>query len=180
VEEVISINGDINLGGIYILRIVITKSLATQFGKFKNGLPIQFEPGYYLYLGSAQGKGAMLAHRVIRHLNRTGKKSNQPILEEVTQHLSSLISNALPAARQKKLQWHIDYLLDNEHVTVKSVIMIGHPYPLEEKIAQLLMHDPHTSIIEPGLGAQDYRDHTHLLKVSASTAWWSQLDDRIM
>ncbi|MHA2090812.1 MAG: hypothetical protein ACW98K_08125 [Candidatus Kariarchaeaceae archaeon] len=58
--------------------------------------------------------------------------------------------------------------------------MIGHPYPLEEKIAQLLMHDPHTSIIEPGLGAQDYRDHTHLLKVSASTAWWSQLDDRIM
>ncbi|MHA2092840.1 MAG: GIY-YIG nuclease family protein [Candidatus Kariarchaeaceae archaeon] len=180
VEQVISLSGNINLGGVYILRIDVLESLAIRFGNFLSRKPIQFEPGEYLYLGSAQGKGTSLAQRVIRHLNRTENKPNQSILHEVTNQLSSFTGNALPAARQKKLHWHIDYLLDNEHVIVKSVIMIGHPHPLEEKVATLLMHDTHTTIIEPGLGAQDYRDHTHLLRVNAPISWWTNLTNRVV
>ena len=65
-------------GGAYILELNVREPLSLQVGRLGH---LNFEPGRYLYVGSAYGPGGMAA-RVKRHLNSKGRR----------------------------LHWHIDYL----------------------------------------------------------------------
>lgn len=58
----------------------------------KLGKP-RFPKGYYSYTGSALGKGTSLKNRVARHLSK-----------------------------EKRMFWHIDYLLADENVSVEAVL----------------------------------------------------------
>jgi Uri superfamily endonuclease len=63
--------------GTYVLIMRCRKSIRTKVGQLGN---MQLRPGFYIYVGSAQGPGGIDA-RVTRHRRR-----------------------------EKKLHWHIDYL----------------------------------------------------------------------
>ncbi len=79
----ISKNNLSNEKGTYILKIKLNNSKVIQYGKSEKQ-KYKFQSGYYFYIGSALGKSSNLKNRVGRHL----KNSNE-----------------------KKLHWHIDYLL---------------------------------------------------------------------
>jgi Uri superfamily endonuclease len=80
----------------------------------------------------------------------------------------------------KKLHWHVDYLLEQPQVELTQVIAIRSPLPVEASLARFLGQEPVTSVISQGLGATDAPGETHLLRVQASETWWHQLPGRIM
>ena len=65
-------------GGAYVLELKVRETLSLQVGRLGQ---LDFEPGRYLYVGSAYGPGGMAA-RVARHLRSKGRR----------------------------LHWHIDYM----------------------------------------------------------------------
>lgn len=172
--------GRATAGGTYILRLAIRQALTLSFGRFKRGRLITIPAGDCLYVGSALGKGAVgLARRLVRHASRTGERPPHPIRA----HLLASFSPANPAAlfppTGKRLRWHIDYLLDQSAVDLVGVIAIGSAARLENSLARLLLADPATFIIEPGLGASDDPGGTHLLGLRAGDGWWAQLAHRL-
>ena len=90
-----------------------------------------FPEGYYAYVGSAFGPGG-LAARVARHCRH-----------------------------QKKLFWHIDYVLADAQVLDLFYDLSGQP--LECVWAGALQHMPGARIIAPGFGASDCRCSSHLV-----------------
>lgn len=76
--------------GAYCLIVRVSNGLTINIGSLGK---IQFDPGYYLYVGSAMNN---LESRVRRHLNTAEKKVS-------------------------KLRWHIDYLLIEPGVTITEV-----------------------------------------------------------
>ena len=53
----------------------------------------------------------------------------------------------------KTLYWNVDFLLDLQSVEIVNIFAIRSPERLENRIAKWIERDPHTEIIEPGLGA---------------------------
>ena len=94
-----------------------------------------FPAGYYAYAGSALGPGG-LAARVGRHLRR-----------------------------EKRLHWHIDYLL--EVAEVEDVRMEPGADRLECAWARRLL-DAGGVVVAPGFGASDCRCPTHLIFLGES------------
>lgn len=72
--------------GTYLLLIQVGESIEIKIGALGK---IKFEPGTYVYVGSALNG---IEQRVSRHLSQ-----------------------------EKKIHWHIDYLLNNEEVEVEEV-----------------------------------------------------------
>ena len=92
---------------------------------------IPFPAGYYLYMGSARGPGGLRA-RIARHLRR-----------------------------QKRLHWHVDYLL---HWTRPVEIWYSHSVaPLECHWREVLMEAAGLETAATGFGSSDCPCHTHLL-----------------
>ena len=90
-----------------------------------------FPAGYYLYVGSALGPGGLEA-RLARHRRR-----------------------------DKKLHWHIDYLLEcAQLVEVWSAAQTG---KLECLWAQAALELPGGEIPVPGFGSSDCRCRSHLI-----------------
>lgn len=89
--------------------------------------------GYYLYIGSAFGSGGLRA-RLARHLRS-----------------------------EKKMHWHIDYLLT--HATVVSVWEIALVDSREHKIAQFFSGQKKFSCAIPRFGASDCTCETHLFRM---------------
>ena len=87
--------------------------------------------GYYLYVGSAQGTGGLSA-RLARHRRR-----------------------------DKKLHWHIDYLL--EHAQLVEVWSAASTDKLECLWAQAARELPDSQIPVPGFGASDCYCPSHLI-----------------
>ena len=81
-------------GGAYVLESRVREELSVQVGRLGE---ITFEPGRYLYVGSAYGPGGIAA-RVKRHLK----------------------------AKKRRLHWHIDYLSAVIGVERVWVIPVGH------------------------------------------------------
>lgn len=90
-----------------------------------------FPAGYYLYVGSALGPGGLEA-RLARHRRR-----------------------------DKKLRWHIDYLL--EHAQLVEVWSAALPGKLECVWAQAAQHLPGAEIPVPGFGSSDCHCSSHLI-----------------
>ena len=90
-----------------------------------------FPAGYYLYLGSALGPGGLEA-RLARHRRR-----------------------------DKKLHWHIDYLL--EHAQLVEVWSAASTDKLECLWAQAARQLPGSETPVPGFGSSDCRCPSHLI-----------------
>jgi Uri superfamily endonuclease len=91
-------------------------------------------PGWYLYVGSALGPGGVQA-RVARH-----------------------------ARAQKRLHWHVDYLL--AWAELREVWTMEEPVRRECDWAQALAALPGVRIPVPGFGASDCRCKAHLFLAS--------------
>jgi Uri superfamily endonuclease len=84
-----------------------------------------------------------------------------------------------PAPRTKKLHWHIDYLLDHETAEIAEVVIVVADGRVEPAMYRLLAAEEATTALAPGLGAGDSPGETHLLRVDAPAAWWSDLPGQL-
>jgi Uri superfamily endonuclease len=89
-----------------------------------------FPGGWHVYAGSARGPGGL--KRVQRHIS-------------------------LAAFRNKTPRWHIDYLLQDNRVTLLSALCAHTTRPLECELASALGGVP-----VPGFGCSDCRCNSHL------------------
>jgi Uri superfamily endonuclease len=155
--------------GSYILLIRVSKPFELVFGRFQQGKRFMIAEGDYLYIGSALGgvnKGAPLARRLLRHASRSGTHAPHAIraaMMRLFQTEEFMESGAIEPSG-KKLRWHIDYLLEHREAEIDHIIIIRSPLRLEQQLSELLQPLPETSLIAPGLGAQDIRKSTHLLR----------------
>ncbi len=99
----------------------------------------KFPKGYYTYTGSALGKGASLKNRISRHLKK-----------------------------EKRLFWHIDYLLANKNVFVKAIIAAEGKERMECKVNRYLKEGSSAKILVRGFGSSDCKNNcgSHLLYFS--------------
>ena len=170
--------------GTYVLRICLKEDTILQFGRFKGGKPISLPAGDYIYIGSALSeKGSTsLARRLIRHATRSGNKPPHAIREKMINQFAEcgLGSGNLLPRHGKTLYWNVDFLLDLESAEIVNILAIRSPRRLENRIAKWLECDPHTEVIEPGLGANDAPGNTHLLRLRADGMGWISLTDNAM
>ena len=177
----ILIIGDKSQAGTYILRIHLKEDTILRFGRFKKGKLISTPAGEYAYVGSALAeRGATtLARRLIRHATRSGDQHPHRIREAMLNRFAECglgDENLLPR-RGKTLHWNVDFLLDLPSAELVGISAIRSRKRLEDRLAKKLEEDPHTGVIERGLGANDVPGNTHLLYVSAAEAWWASLPD---
>lgn len=177
----ILIIGDESRAGTYILRIHLKKGAILRFRRFKKGKLIALPAGEYAYVGSALAeKGSTtLARRLIRHATRSGDQHPHPIRETMLRQFAECglgNGNLLPQ-RGKTLHWNVDFFLDLPSAELVGLVAIRSPKRLEDRFAKQLEEDPHTHIIERGLGANDVPGNTHLLHVSATETWWASLPE---
>jgi Uri superfamily endonuclease len=169
--------------GAYILRIQVEHDLRLAFGRFKGGKLIHLPAGDYSYVGSAMGRGqAALARRLVRHATRTAGQPPHHIRPALIDAFSEGRPDlSLQPTSPKRLHWNVDHLLDQPAAEIIQVIAVRSEARIEAQIGRLLESDPHTSIIEKGLGANDLPSQTHLLHVEAGDDWWydwvSQLEN---
>lgn len=157
--------------GTYLLFVRLAKPLQLTFGKFLKGKPLFLPAGSYLYLGSALGKGSNrypLARRLLRHASRTGGEKPHTICKALQKILQEykLAPESAGKPAEKKLHWHIDYLLDRPESLIFHILIIRSASKLEPVLARYLGTSPETSIPAEGLGAQDTGSSTHLLYCS--------------
>lgn len=166
--------------GTYLLLIELVEPCRMAFGNFRKGEMFSLSAGMYLYVGSALGNrsGYPLARRLIRHASRSG--NNPPhAMRQTLLHYFSTTCNTTFTPSPKKLCWHVDYLLEQPHATLSEVVIIQSPLRLEHTLATLLRLMPDISIIAPHLGAQDYHDSSHLLRLSNREALFELLQHAI-
>ena len=179
----IVIIGDASQAGTYILRIHLKENITLKFGRFKKGKLISLPAGDYVYIGSALSeKGATaLARRLIRHATRSGDKPPHPIREKMMNRFSEcgLGPRDLFPKHGKTLHWNVDFLLDLQSAEIVNIFAIRSTERLENRLAKRLEQDPHTEIIEPGLGANDAPGNTHLLHIREDKWWWVSLADKV-
>ena len=180
----IRIIGDESQAGTYILRILLKENTTLQFGRFKKGKWISLPAGDYTYVGSALSeKGATsLARRLIRHATRSGDKLPHTIREDMINRFAEcgLGSGNLLPRQGKTLHWNVDFLLDLQSAEIVNIFAIRSAERLENRIAKWLECYPQTDIIEQGLGANDARGTTHLLRLWADDMGWMSLTDNAM
>ena len=180
----IRIIGDDSQAGTYVLRICLKEDTTLQFGRFKKGKLISMPAGDYTYVGSALSeKGATsLARRLVRHATRSGDKPSHVIREKMMEQFAEcgLGNGNLLLRHGKTLYWNVDFLLDLQSVEIVNIFAIRSPERLENRIAEWIERDPHTEIIEPGLGANDAPGATHLLRIQANDMWWASFIDDAM
>ena len=179
----ILIIGNDSQAGTYILRIRLKENTTLKFGRFKKGKLVSLLAGDYVYIGSALSeKGSTsLARRLIRHATRSGDKPQHAIREAVVKQFHNCglgPSDPLPK-NGKKLFWNVDFLLDLPSVELVNIFAIRSSERLENRLAKQLERDPHTEIIERGLGANDAPGATHLLRIRADKIWWASLTDKV-
>ena len=79
----------------------------------------------------------------------------------------------------KTLHWNVDFLLDLPSAELVNIFAIRSAERLENRLAKRLEQDPHTEIIERGLGANDAPGNTHLLHVRGNEMWWASLRGKL-
>ena len=179
----IVIIGSDSQAGTYILRIRLKQDTALQFGRFKKGKLISLPAGDYIYIGSALSeKGATsLARRLIRHATRSNNKQPHAIREKLINQCveHGLGPRDLLPKSDKTPHWNVDFLLDLQSAEIVNIFAIRSHKRLESRIAKRLEHDPHTEIIESGLGANDTPGSTHLLRLRTNKHIMEILNDTL-
>ncbi len=157
--------------GSYILLIHLYSSLQLAFGRFQQGKLFTLPVGDYLYIGSALGgekAGAPLARRLIRHASRSESQNPHAIRSAMMRLFQEedYTENKITEPSEKKIRWHIDYLLDRKEAEIDHVVIIRNPLRVEQMLSELLEPLPEISLIAQRLGAQDTRNSTHLLRIT--------------
>jgi len=182
-ESPVIVLGSDSQSGCYILRIRLAEYSALAFGGFKRGKIIELPAGEYVYVGSAMSRNgaASLANRLVRHATRSGRKEPHGIRYEMLRRFNAIgLGNAnLKPTGQKNLHWNIDHLLDLPVAELTGACILRTREHLEARLGQFLERDPHTIVVENGLGANDVPGNTHLLRLVARNAWWTSLPERI-
>ena len=96
-----------------------------------------FLPGYYVYTGSALGKGATsLPNRLARHLKTLKKK-----------------------------HWHIDFLLSKTEASIEAIAAVSGTQNSECEINQFIRSQMKAKVLIPKFGASDCKNNceSHLL-----------------
>jgi Uri superfamily endonuclease len=175
--------GDQEQSGIYMLRMAVKETFSLALGRFEGGRLLPFHAGDYLYIGSALAeRGATsLAPRLLRHATRSDGRSAHLIREQMVPAFAAtgLGRPELAPPAGKRCFWNIDFLLDHLAVDLTQVYIVRTRRCLEPIVAQLLLSDEHTHIVEKGIGAHDHPGATHLLSVQAPAAWWAALTTRL-
>lgn len=159
---------DGHCGGAYVLRLRVQRNLRVRFGRFMGGRQIFVEKGMYVYVGSAMGHWETLGRRLARHASRSGSRKPHAIRGQVVDVFGEEV---LPRG-EKRLRWHVDFLLDRSEVDVTHMCAMCSHERLEGAIASALLGDDETRVLAPGLGASDAPGQTHLLRVPDSIDWW--------
>ncbi|MCB8979722.1 MAG: DUF123 domain-containing protein [Ardenticatenaceae bacterium] len=173
-------------GGTYLLLLTVAEPLAVRFGRFQNGRSLPVAPGDYFYVGSAlAAKGSTsLARRLLRHASRGDGQNPHAIRARMLQLFPQIglgPAPLLPPA-SKKLRWHVDFLLEETAVTLKSVYFIRESTAglgLETAVARFLLSLPTVAPLAVGLGSTDDPGSTHLLRIEADADWWSAFPERL-
>ncbi len=183
IMKTVTIVGDHEQCGAYLLRMRIESDTVVRFGRFQGGRPILVPQGEAVYVGSAMGqRGSMtLARRLLRHAARMDTEKPQSIQREM---LSAFVDTGLGNAQlkppvKKRLFWNIDFLLEEEHVALSHVVAIRTRCAIEDYLAHLLEAEPKSRVLEQGLGAHDKRGRTHLLLIEETADWWQRLPERL-
>jgi Uri superfamily endonuclease len=167
--------------GSYVLLVELDRRIEVAFGKFRKGAPLELKPGRYLYVGSALGsaKGRFpLASRLLRHASRSDGKPPHAIRSALLELFMSWGYRAPASRGDKKLHWHIDYLLDREEAELAHVFIFPGAERIEARLAATLAAMPETAPIADRLGAQDAAAGTHLFRVSNVAAVGAEESDR--
>ena len=170
--------------GTYVLFVTLSEMQNIVFGRFLGGAKLSFQPGVYLYIGSALGNrsaSAPLARRLVRHATRSAGNPAHLLRERM---VDVFLENglALPGfspPAEKKLHWHVDYLLDNRHAEITTVIAIRSKKRLEGTLSDLVASFDETFPVATGLGARDTKNSTHLLGVRDPEACTEKLERAI-
>ena len=159
-EGVVLLGPDLS-SGVYVLWIDVRGQCGVCFGRFAGGRPVTLAAGPYLYVGSAMGtRGAStLARRLLRHATR-----RDGLPHPVRPALCAAWSQLPPG--QKRLRWHVDYLLDHAAAELTGVVAVRTVAPREAKLADMLAQQEWIEPVAPGLGASDHRGSSHLLRVT--------------
>ncbi len=181
--ETITIRGDDELCGTYLLRICVKRDLLLSFGGFQGGRSIQVPKGELAYVGSAMAEqGSMtLERRLLRHATRRDKRNPHQIRERMMVVFKEvgLGSAALKPPDKKSLYWNIDYLLEEVDAELTHVMMIRSRIRFEDELAQFIAMEPGSAVLAKGLGAHDRKSQTHLFIIRETAAWWRQLPGRV-
>lgn len=179
----IVIIGDDSQTGTYLLRIHLKENMTLKFGRFKKGKRILLPAGDYVYIGSALSEKGVtsLARRLIRHATRSGDKPPHTIRQKMMCQFAEcgLGPRDLLPTSAKTLHWNVDFLLDLPSAELVNIFAIRSTERLENRLAKRLEQDPHTEIIEPGLGANDAPGATHLLHIRENRMWWASFTDKV-
>jgi Uri superfamily endonuclease len=116
--------------GVYVLVISVSKNIKVNVGVLGS---VDFEKGFYAYVGSAQNN---LEKRIKRHLTKA-----------------------------KRRFWHIDYLLENEFVSVVKVLYEEAEKSEECRIASELSEN---NVPIRGFGCSDCGCVSHLFRIKNS------------
>lgn len=153
-------------GGCYVLRISVSEPLSLSFGRFRGGRPVAVPAGDYLYVGSALGqRGASSpAGRLLRHATRSGHRPPHALRDALLENLraAGLAGPGQRLPSDKRLRWHIDYLLDETAAELTGVTFIRGAARLESVLARQLAKQPGVAPLAVGLGASDLPGETHL------------------
>ena len=149
--------------GIYVLLIIVLSDLDLAFGRFKKG-------------------ATCLARRLVRHAIRTSDRVPHQIRTNMLDFFSNLklATGEFIPRTPKTLYWNIDHLLNRNEVEIKGLACLRTNEPLEAKIGKQLELRPDTNIIEKGLGANDIKGNTHLLRFADSQKNWPSLIDSLV
>jgi len=169
-------------GGTYLLRIAVSRPLPVAFGRFRGGEPVAVPRGTLVYVGSALAEkgAASLARRLLRHATRSGGKPPHHLRAEMLAAFSAagLAAKNLFPKNEKKLRWHIDFLLEETAAEIDRVLVIRSPKRLESVVAAIVAADPRSMPLAAGLGASDTPGETHLFRVPDDEGWWEMLAAR--
>lgn len=174
--------GNYQFGGTYVLEIWIKDDVSVQFGRFKNGQKFHLSSGRYLYIGSAMtshNRHALL-QRLTRHATRTEQHPPLKIRKKliIWAHQHNINEKNIILKQNKKLHWHIDYVLNNLNVEINNIILIPSEKSYESMIAKSLLLSDSITVPIMGLGATDKKKETHFLHISDTIAQ-KRLIDRI-
>ncbi|MFX0105867.1 MAG: DUF123 domain-containing protein [Candidatus Hodarchaeota archaeon] len=119
--------------GSYILVVFVKKNIELIIGALGK---TTFNKGYYFYIGSAMGNSGATT-----------------LINRVKRHISS--------QNNKKVHWHIDYLLTNKNVVINYIYIIPSLQNLECLIANELLNISDGYIKK--FGSSDCLCNSHLL-----------------
>jgi Uri superfamily endonuclease len=120
--------------GTYTIVLASERPMQVQFGKAGCA---NLNAGYYLYTGSALGKGALsLEGRIVRHQRAS-----------------------------KKRRWHVDYFTSQRECRFKGAVYLISDKRLECRINQAIARRLNTRIVLPRLGASDCKCDAHLVSI---------------